>query len=329
MTEMHKKSWKIPVILLVIIIAGGGYILQLTQNPELPEGFASGNGRLEAIEVDITTKIGGRLKNVTVKEGDKVEVNQVLARIDTKELSAQLRRAEAEVRSAQQQRFYALAVIEQRKSELMLARKDLTRSKGLYENDSISLEQLQRIETLVQTANATLAASRAQLSNADAAIEAAIANTEFLKAQLDESVLKSPISGRVLYRLVEPGEVLANGGKVLTVLDPLDVYMTIFLPIQQATKIRVGTDARIIIDSLENLVIPANVSFVAPRAQFTPKEVETRTEREKLTFRIKIKLDTELLKTHEELGKTGIPGVAYLRLDANAEWPEHLQQASQ
>ncbi len=325
---MHKKPWKIPAVLLIIIIVGGGYILQVTQEPELPAGFASSNGRLEAVEVDITTKIGGRLKNITVKEGDKVEANQVLASIDTKELSAQVRRAEAEVRSAQQQRFYALAVIAQRKSELMLARKDLTRSKGLYENDSISLEQLQRVETLVQTANATLAASRAQLSNADAAIEAAIANTEFLKAQLDESVLRSPISGRVLYRLVEPGEVLPNGGKVLTVLNPLDVYMTIFLPIQQATKVSVGTDARVIIDSLENLVIPANVSFVAPRAQFTPKEVETRTEREKLTFRIKVKLDTELLRTHAELGKTGIPGVAILRLDSNIDWPEHLQQAN-
>jgi HlyD family secretion protein len=323
---MHlKKQWKIAAIVVMIAVISVGIVRQLLQPPDIPEGIAAGNGRIEATEVDITAKFGGRLAAVLVKEGDAVEVGQALAQIDTKEQDAQMRRAEAEVRRAQQERSVAVAMIAQRKSELSLAQKDLVRAEGLYENDSISLEELQRDETAVETAKARLAAAQAQLSDAKAAIEAAIANTELLKAQIEDSLLRAPISGRVLYRLAEPGEVLPSGGKVLTVLDPADVYMTVFLPTQQAARLKVGADARIILDGLPELVIPAKVSFVAPRAQFTPKEVETRTEREKLMFRIKVQLDAEFLMSYAELSKTGVPGVAYVRLTSQAQWPEHLQ----
>ncbi len=320
------KRWKTIVVVLIVIIAGGGYLWQSFQEADPLDEFASGNGRLEATEVDITAKIGGRLASIAVKEGDAVEENQVLARIDTKELDAQLRRAEAEVRRAMQEKIFAVAIIAQRKSELSLAKREMERSKSLYENDNISLEQLQRDETAVETAKATVAASEAQLSNAEAVIEAAKANVELLKVQHEDSTLKSPITGRVLYRLKEPGEVIGAGGKVLTVLDPLDVYMTIFLPTHYAAKVAIGAEARIVLDGLPGYVISASVSFVAPRAQFTPKEVETRTEREKLVFRVKLKLDSELLKNQPELAKTGVPGVAYIRHEQNMQWPEQLQK---
>jgi len=325
MSNQRSRKWITTVIVLAVVVAGMAYLLPLFQTPELPEGIASGNGRIEATEVDITTKYGGRLAGVLSKEGDTVDLNQTLAQIDTRELDAQVRRAKAEVRRAQQERNVAIAVIAQRKSELSLVQKDLERAKGLYENDSISLEQLQRDETAVDTARATLAAARAQVSNAEAAIEAAIANTELIKTQKDDSVLRAPINGRVLYRLAEPGEVLPAGGKVLTVFDPTDIYMTLFLPTQQATRVAVGAEARVVLEGIEEFVIPARVSFVAPRAQFTPKEVETRTEREKLMFRIKVQLDAEFIMQYPALAKTGIPGVAYIRLNENAAWPASLQ----
>lgn len=325
MANKISQKWKTTVIILAIIAVGAGFTLQFFQQSELPLGIASGNGRIEANEVDIATKFGGRIAAVLVKEGDTVAVNQALVQIDTKEREAQLHRAEAEVLRARQERSFALAVIAQRESELLLAKKDLNRSKGLYENDSISLEQLQRDETAVQTAKATLAAAQAQLSNADAAIKAAIANTELIKVQIADSLLRAPINGRVLYRLVEPGEVLGAGGKVLTVVDPMDVSMKIFLPTHQAAKLAIGADARVVLDGIPDIVIPAKVSFVAPKAQFTPKEVETRTEREKLMFRIKVKILPEFLENNVEFTKSGVPGEAYVRLDSSAAWPDNLQ----
>jgi len=325
MTYRFTMQWKNAVIALLIVTAAITFLFTFFHKPELPPDLAFGNGRLEAVEVDITTKFGGRLASVLVKEGDKVALNQALAQIDTKELDAQLRRAEAEVRSARHGRIFAIAVIAQRKSELSLAKKDLSRSKGLYENDNISLEQLQRDETAVQTAKATLAASQAQLSNSEAAIEAAIANTELLKVQIEDSILKSPIAGRVLYRLTEPGEVLPAGGKVLTVLDLTDASMTIFLPTLQVGRLHIGDEARIVLDAIPEYVIPATVSFVSPEAQFTPKEVETRTEREKLMFRVKVRIDPALLAKHSAIMKSGVPGLAYVRLGTDVAWPESLQ----
>jgi len=321
----HSIKSKIILFLFVLVIVAMAYVWMQSRQPELTEGFALGNGRTEATEVDITTKFGGRLEQVLVKEGGVVEIDQELARFDSQELAAQLRRAQAEVRRTEQERHFAAAVIAQRKSELSLVKKDMERSKGLYENDSISLEQLQRDETAVETAKATLAAAKAQYSNAEAAIEAAIANTELIKTQMDDSTLRAPINGRVLYRLAEPGEVLPRGGKVLTVLDPTDIYMTLFLPTKEAVRVAIGAEARVVLEGLDDIVIPARVIFVAPRAQFTPKEVETRTEREKLMFRIKVQLDSSFLKVHNALAKTGIPGEAYIRLDDKLSWPTPLQ----
>jgi HlyD family secretion protein len=100
--------------------------------------------------------------------------------------------------------------------------------------------------------------------------------------------------------------------------------MTIFLPTAHAGRVTVGTEARIVLDAAPQFVIPATVSFVAARAQFTPKDVETRSEREKMMFRVKVRIDPELLIKYREQVKTGLPGVAYVRLDVNAAWPESL-----
>ena len=328
MFRKFTMQWKTMLIVLAVVGVSIASLFQFFQKSELPPGIVSGNGRIEAIEVDITTKFGGRIASVLASEGDTVDVNQALVQIDTKELDAQLRQAEAEVRRVRQEKNSARAIIAQRKSELSLAKKDLIRSKGLYENDNISLEELQRDETALHAAQAALSVAQAQLSNTEAAIEAAIANTELLKVQIEDRILRSPIPGRVLYRLAEPGEVLPAGGKVLTVLDPIDVFMTIFLPTQHAARLAVGAEARVVLDGIPDTVIPAKVSFVAPRAQFTPKEVETRTEREKLMFRVKVKIQPDFLKKYVELTKTGIPGVAYVRIDVDTEWPEFLVNTS-
>lgn len=323
MIELNKKKVMIALELLLIIIVV--FAWQYFQKPRLPENIASGNGRLEATEVDITAKYPGRLAEVTAKEGDNVLAGQVLARMDVRELEAELHQAQAQVTQAQKQRSATEAVIAQRNSEVMLVEKNLTRSRELYENRNIPIEQLQRSETSVQTAQAAQSAAEAQLALADAAIDAAKARVESVRTRIDDSTLKTPINGRVLYRLAEPGEVLPGGGKVFTVLDLVDASMTIFLPTLQAGRLRIGDEARIVLDAIPEYTIPATVSFVSPEAQFTPKEVETRTEREKLMFRVKVRIDPTLLARHSAIMKTGVPGVAYVRLGAQVEWPESLQ----
>lgn len=317
---------RITAILAVITaVVGGGFAWQYLNRSTLPESLASGNGRIEATEVDIATKYAGRLVDVLAREGDMVEADQALAHMDTEELEARLREAEAELLRAREDKNYAIAVVAQRESELNFARKELERSQQLAKRRHVSEEQLDQDLTNEKTAEAALQAARIRVVEAEAAIQAAIASTERVKTQIDDSTLRAPRRGRVIYRLAEPGEVLGAGGKVLTVLDLTDVYMTIFLPTALAGKVDVGSEARILLDALPDIAIPARVSFIAARAQFTPREVETRTEREKLMFRIKVKIDPELLERHIERVKTGLPGDAYVLLDPDAQWPEHLQ----
>jgi HlyD family secretion protein len=320
--QINKKFITIAVLVVLAVVAA--IVWQILQKPGLPEDIASGNGRLEATEVDITTKYPGRLASLNAKEGDNVKAGQILARMEVRELEAELRQAEAQVKQARKQRSAAEAFITQRKSEVALAEKNLARSRELYENENISIEQLQSTETAVQTARAALAASQAELANTDALIEAAIARVETVRTRIDDSVLKTPIDGRVLYRLAEPGEVLPSGGKVFTVLNLFDASMTIFLPTGQAGRLRIGDEARMVFDAIPEYVIPATVTFVSPEAQFTPKEVETRTEREKLMFRVKVQIDPELLAKHSAIVKSGVPGTTYVRLGENVVWPEQL-----
>lgn len=324
MIEMNKKNMTIAgLALLAVVVVMQAW--QQLQEPELPEDIASGNGRLEATQVDITTKFPGRLAELYAREGDQVEPGQVLARMDVRELEAELHQAEAQVVQAQKQRSAATAIIAQRNSEVALAEKNLARSRELYENQNISIEQLQRSETAVQTAQAAVSVANAELELAEAAIDAARARVESVRTRIDDSILKTPLAGRVLYRLAEPGEVLSAGGKVFMVLDLTDAFMTIFLPTQQAGRLHIGDEARIVFDAIPEYVIPATVSFVSPEAQFTPKEVETRTEREKLMFRVKVRIDSALLEKHSTIIKTGVPGEAYVRLGTDVTWPEKLQ----
>ncbi|WP_345972131.1 efflux RND transporter periplasmic adaptor subunit [Sulfurimonas diazotrophicus] len=325
---MNKLFFKRAGIALLLAAAAG--VLYFTmlrlEGPSLPETIAMGNGRIEATMVDIETKLPGRLSEITVKEGDMVKKGELLAAMDTDELDARYAQALAQVRQAEQQRKLALSVVKQRESERTLARKNLERSKNLYVNKNIPLVQLQQHESALNVTEAALEAARAQVVSADAAIDAARAQADTIKANLEESRLYAPIDGRILYRLREPGEIIGGGGKVLTLLDLTDVYMTIFLPTAQAGRIDIGSDARIILDARPDIAIPAVVTFVSPQAQFTPKEIETQSEREKLMFRIKVKVDEALLRRYLERVKIGLPGTAYVRTDAQTPWPESLNR---
>ena len=184
---------------------------------------------------------------------------------------------------------------------------------------------MDQVRTSARTAAAALQAAQVKVAETEAAIEAAAAQIERIQADVEDSALKAPRRGRVLYRLAEPGEVLGAGGKVLTLLDLTDVYMVLFLPETVAGRVAIGSEARLILDAGPEYVVPARVSFVAARAQFTPKQVETRSEREKLVFRVKARIDRELLGRYEPLVKTGLPGVAYVRLDDTLPWPDWLE----
>jgi HlyD family secretion protein len=319
----------------------------------LPEGFAAGNGRVEAVEIDIATKTGGRVLHISAAEGDFVHAGEELAQMDTAVLQAQRREAQARLQQAkmgietaqsqviqrQAEQQAAEALIAQRRAELDAAQRRLARSQELAPKDAIPISKLDDDRAAFEAARAAVAAARAQAAAAQAAISQAKSNViaaqstvaavqatiERIQADIDDSVLQAPRDGRVQYRVAEPGEVLPPGGVVLNMVDLADVYMTFFLPTEQAGRVALGGQARLVLDAAPQYVIPAEISFVADVAQFTPKTVETEEERQKLMFRIKARIAPDLLREHLHQVKTGLPGMAYVRLDPWLEWPPELQ----
>jgi HlyD family secretion protein len=290
-------------------------------NDGAPPGFARGSGRLEAEQIHIATKLGGRVSEVLVDEGDPVSAGELLARMDDHRLQAELEQARAELAKARQHTEAARAVVAQRESECDLARKELGRTLALHDRHVVSESRVDQDRTRLRTARAACDAAEAEVRDAEAAVDAARAAVDRVREDLEETELRAPLSGRVQYRLAEPGEVLPAGGRILTLLDLDDVTMALFLPTAEAGRTRVDAPARIVLDAHPDRPLEAHVSFVASEAQFTPKEVETQSERQKLSFRVEVRVD-------DARGvplNSGTPGVGWIRLDPEAAWPEALQ----
>lgn len=341
------------LIAAALIVSGGYLAWQKFHAPGLPDGIARGNGRIEATEIDIAAKVPGRIREILVNEGDFVTAGQVLVRMDTDQLEAQRRQAQAQLHRAQigietakslvkqreAEQTAAKATVAQRQAQFDAANSRRLRSEQLIKTNTVSQQVLDDDRANTEAAHAAMAAAEAnvaaseaaiseanaQIVDAQASVDAASAAIDSLTVDINDSTLKSPRDGRIQYRIAQPGEVLAAGGRALNLVDLSDVYMTFFLPTQQAGRTALGSEALLVLDAVPQYVIPAKITFVADVAQFTPKTVETEEERLKLVFRVKAQISPDLLRKYIQQVKTGLPGVAYVRLDPKAEWPAALQ----
>jgi HlyD family secretion protein len=291
----------------------------------MPEGIVKTNGRLEATEVDVAAKYPGRLIDITVEEGSEVKAGQVVGRVSSPEYEAQLRAAQSDVERAKETMAEAEARVEERKAVVTAAKSDFERGEQLIDKAVITQQAFDQRRRNYEGAEANVQGAIAEREQADAAIKSAQAEVQRLQAILNDLPLVSPRTGRVQYQYARNGEVIAAGGNVLQILDLQDVYMTVYLPTAVATKLQLGGEARIILDPAPQYVVPASVSFVAADAQFTPKTVEIANEREKLMFRIKLKVDARVLKEYSRKVKTGVRGVGIVRTNTATAWPEDLQ----
>jgi len=309
----------------IVVGAFQNFVSQWTRPADPPEGFAKTHGRIEATRVTIAARAAGKLQEVLVREGETVEAGQVVARMDTRSLKAQLHKAEAQVQKARDAKNTARAVVAERKSALEIASRNFARRKELLPSGGASKEEFDEAQSKMETAQASLDEASSQVIEAASAIDVALAEVDRLRVDVEDCALAAPVHGRIQYRLAEPGEVLAAGGRVLDLIDLTDVYMILYLPEEDAGRAAIGAEARVILDAHPHVIIPARVSYVAAEAQFTPKTVETATERQKLAFQVRVRSAPELIRRYAPLVKSGIPGVAYIQLEPAALWPAGLQ----
>jgi HlyD family secretion protein len=316
------------IAIAFVIIAGsvlGAFYWWEKTHPSLPRSIVSGNGRLEADEIDIDTKFAGRIAVILADEGDMVKGAQVVARMDTRDLEASLKKAQAQVDQARKAIEEANHNVAQQTAQALLAQQEFDRAKALVARGFETKEVLDQRQQQLDSANAALSAAKDRVTESQHALEASTHDAELYTVNIADNTLVAPRNGRIQYRIANVGEVLPAGGKVFAMLDVNYVYMDIYLPTEQAGRVRFGADARIVVDAYPGVAIPAKVMFIATQAQFTPKTVETQDERDKLMFRIRVRIDPERLKARGDEVRSGLPGVTYIRTDSAVPWPPALQ----
>jgi len=321
---MKKKvAWTLGAVITAALI-GAGVAWESTQRNAFPDDIAHANGRLEMTRVDVAFKYGGRVVALPVHEGDVLAAGAVVAREDDAELQAQLDAALAARARASDTAQRARAGIDASGARERLARLEWSETVKLFADGQVSSVERDRRQLALEGAQADQDAARATLAEAVSAVSEADAQIARIKAVLADTTVRAPVAGRVEYRVVEPGTVLPAGGRVVSMLDPDDVYFTIFLPGPPAGKLAINADARIVLDAFPGQPIPVRIGYVASDAQFTPKYVETESERDKLMYRVKLQLPLDVARRLAPRLRGGLTGEGYVRLDPSRPWPAAL-----
>ncbi|CAH0350940.1 HlyD family secretion protein [Aquabacterium sp. CECT 9606] len=320
------KKATVTIAAVLATLTAGTY-LAVSTNVKMtrqPQGVVQVNGRLEVERLEIASKFAGQVVEVAVQEGQRVKAGDVIARMDAADLEAQLQGVQAMDQRASQAYKRAQGESQVRNQYLRVAQLELKNTVKMHDEDLVSNAELERRQAQRDGEAAGVSVARAAMGEASAAKAEAQAGMKRLRQAIGDHTLRAPMDGRIEYRVVEPGAVIPAGGRVATLLNTSQVYMTVFLPTAQAGRLQIGDEARLVLDAAPGIVIPARVSFVAEEAQFTPKYVETATEREKLMYRVKLKVEPQLTHQYAAYVKAGMTGNGYVRIKRDTAWPDKL-----
>ena len=326
------KKLLLPAAVIAALAAGAATYFRHQNGNTLPDNIAVSNGRLELERYDVASLYAGRVQNVLVDEGSEVKAGDVLA-----ELSSDIASGKVEEAMAGESVARADAQIAAQQQQQKVAQMELDNAGRLQSEDLVSPAETQRRRSqrdgaaaAVKAAQAAKSEALAMVRQAQAAVAEAQAGVAARQAQVktaesaqSDMKITSPKDGRVEYRIAETGSVIAAGSKVISLIDPSDASMNIFLPNAQAAVLKVGDEARIVLDGLD-AVFPAKISFIATNAQFTPKAVETANERAKLMFKVKLKIPADIALKYNRLLKGGMTGNGYVRTNTQSGWPAEL-----
>ena len=248
--------------------------------------------------------------------------------MDTRDLQESLKKAQAQVKQAQRAIEEANANLEQQRTQQTLAAQELDRTQGLLKDGWATKELFDQRKQALDARKCGIEGRNAKgCTNRTCARSISSTTSDSTWSTSATTIWWHRAMAGFSIGVANIGEVLPAGGKVFTMLDISYVYMDIYLPALESGKIKVGTEARILLDAYPDTPIPAKVSFIASQAQFTPKTVETQSERDKLMFRIRVRIDPDRSRDHAASVRSGLPGVAYVRADPNVAWPKNLQGA--
>ncbi len=318
-------------LILILAAAGGAYWWHTHGGPEQPKNKVFVSGTIETTEVDLAFRINGQIVAYPVEEGDRVKAGQIVSRLDTDTLESQRRAAQAAAEAAkalldelergsrEEDIEMAKAQLEAAKHRLKLAKAEYDRHLPLLKEGVISTSDFDAIETRYQVASAERENAAQQLRELVAGpreeqIRAARNRYERAKWQVKRieldigySTLSSPIDGVMLIKSNEAGEVVLPAATVGTLAEIDEVWLKGYVSELHLGRIKLGQTAEITIDTYPDKIYKGTVTFISSRAEFTPKNVQTKEERIKQVYRVKITIPNP----HHEL-KIGMPAEGYI-----------------
>ncbi|MFC1724030.1 HlyD family secretion protein [candidate division KSB1 bacterium] len=292
-----------------------------------------GTGTIEAVHVDISSPVAGKVANIFVEEGEKVLPGDVLLKIDDSDFKIQRKLVKAQFDAASAKLKLILAGAREEdiqraqenvkgaKAAFEKAESNFNRLKNLYEKGSATKSLLENATAGFEVAQANYQASKKVLEKlvkgarleeiemAQANRSMAEANLELVEKRISDCSITSPVKGSVTNKLVETGERVLPNGLLLTVTKTDSMWITVYISDRNIGRVKTGQEAEIKIDTYEDRVFRGNVKFIAEEAEFTPKNIQTKDEREKLVFGVKIKIYNS-----EGLLKSGLPADVILKL---------------
>ncbi|MGZ5487222.1 MAG: HlyD family secretion protein [Candidatus Aminicenantales bacterium] len=292
----------------------------------------SASGTIEAIEVNVASKVSGQILTLAVEEGARVKPGDVLANVDHATADIQLRQAEAGVDLAQAQLVLlrngarkediqqAEAVLKQAEAGLLVASDDARRMRELVRTGSVTTKQRDDAEARLTVAEAQRSAAAEALSKvrrlarpeeiqaAEARLAQARAAADLLAKTISDCTITAPAGGIVTHKAVEAGELVTPGATVVTLTELDSVYVMIYVTETEMGRVRLGDAVEVRIDAFRDRAFAGKITYISPEAEFTPKNVQTKEDRVKLVFGVKVEIENK-----DGLLKPGLPADALFR----------------
>jgi len=325
---MKNRKVLVPVLLVLAVGAWLGYRYWQDRIGNDPSRIRV-SGSIEVVEAELSFKLPGRVETRLVDEGDMVKTGQVVAKLETGDIAQQVALRKADVQAAEagladllagarpQELKQAAAAVRQAQADFNRIKDDYDRMQELFKQGSSNQREHDAARTAYDVAQARLQTAQQQQSLVQQgprpdAIK--VARARLLQAQEAEKLaevqfgyatLTSPLTGMVLSKNVEPGEMVAPGTPVVTVGDIEHVYMRAYIEETDLGRVKLGQKVQVTTDTYPDKFYEGKITFISPQAEFTPKNVQTKQERVKLVYRVKVDIDNAKLEL-----KPGMPAEA-------------------
>lgn len=301
--KMRSKKISNPIIKVIILLIITFHYCDNNNHDQI-----TGSGTLEATEITISSESNGQMLDLLVKEGDEVNVGEVIAVVDTEKLALQKEQTKAGLAELDYHILTAREGISLAEEQHENINKKYKRIKKLFEENSVPQQQLDDIETQFNLSKVQLTSAKSTLQAAQMKKKQIEVKLKLVESQIKDATIVSPVSGIVINKFIEKGENVALGSPIVTIADLTQLWIKLYVTAPELGFIQLGESVEIMVDSFPEKRFSGKVIWISSQAEFTPKNIQTKEARADLVYAVKIEISNQDL-----LLKIGMPADIFVQ----------------